>query len=75
MPFVRSHDRPVSIDEGSSVVWLPRETGVSLTTRNHQNKYKQVTMGDLIIGTNYLNPDTELIVVSLVCRRNPYSSP
>jgi hypothetical protein len=51
----------VSIDEGSREVWLPHETGVSLTTREHQDEYKQVTMADLMTETNYLNPDVELI--------------
>ena len=61
MPFVSFRDRPVSIDEGSREVWLPHETGVSLTTREHQDDYKQVTMADLMTQTNYLNPDVELI--------------
>jgi type IV secretory pathway ATPase VirB11/archaellum biosynthesis ATPase len=61
MPFVSFRDRPVSIDEGSREVWLPHETGVSLTTREHQDEYKQVTMADLMTETNYLNPDVELI--------------
>ncbi|WP_135364270.1 type II/IV secretion system ATPase subunit [Halosimplex halophilum] len=61
MPFVSFRDRPVSIDEGSREVWLPHETGVSLTTRDHQDDYKQVTMADLMTETNYLNPDVELI--------------
>jgi len=42
-------------------VWLPHETGVSLTTREHQDDYKEVTMADLMTQTNYLNPDVELI--------------
>ena len=61
MPFVSFRDRPVSIDEGSREVWLPHETGVSLTTREHQDEYKRVTMADLMTETNYLNPDVELI--------------
>jgi type IV secretory pathway ATPase VirB11/archaellum biosynthesis ATPase len=61
MPFIRYRDRPVSIDEGSREVWLPHETGVSLTTRDHQDDYKRVTMADLMTETNYLNPDVELI--------------
>ncbi|WP_459191969.1 type II/IV secretion system ATPase subunit [Halosimplex sp. J119] len=61
MPFISFRDRPVSIDEGSREVWLPHETGVSLTTREHQDEYKRVTMADLMTETNYLNPDVELI--------------
>jgi len=61
MPFISFRDRPVSIDEGSREVWMPHETGVSLTTRDHQDAYKQVTMADLMTETNYLNPDVELI--------------
>jgi type IV secretory pathway ATPase VirB11/archaellum biosynthesis ATPase len=61
MPFIAYRDRPVSIDEGSREVWLPHETGVSLTTRDHQDEYKRVTMADLMTETNYLNPDVELI--------------
>nr|WP_274324097.1 ATPase, T2SS/T4P/T4SS family [Halosimplex aquaticum] len=61
MPFISFRDRPVSIDEGSREVWLPHETGVSLTTRDHQDEYKRVTMTDLMTETNYLNPDVELI--------------
>jgi type IV secretory pathway ATPase VirB11/archaellum biosynthesis ATPase len=61
MPFIGYRDRPVSIDEGSREVWLPHETGVSLTTREHQDDYKRVSMADLMTETNYLNPDVELI--------------
>ena len=61
MPFIAYRDRPVSIDEGSREVWLPHETGVSLTTREHQDEYKRVSMADLMTETNYLNPDVELI--------------
>jgi len=61
VPFISYRDRPVSIDEGSREVWLPHETGVSLTTRDHQEEYKQVTMADLMTETNYLNPDVEFI--------------
>ncbi|MEF8851318.1 MAG: type II/IV secretion system ATPase subunit [Haloarculaceae archaeon] len=61
MPFIGYRDRPVSIDEGSREVWLPHETGVSLTTRDHQDEYKRVSMADLMTETNYLNPDVELI--------------
>ncbi|MFB6137037.1 MAG: type II/IV secretion system ATPase subunit [Halobacteriaceae archaeon] len=61
MPFVRYDDRPVSIDEGSREVRLPHETGVSLTTRDHESAYKRVTMADLMTETNYLNPDVEVI--------------
>jgi len=61
MPFIGYRDRPVSIDEGSREVWLPHETGVSLTTREHQDEYKRVSMADLMTETNYLNPDVELI--------------
>jgi type IV secretory pathway ATPase VirB11/archaellum biosynthesis ATPase len=61
MPFVSYGDRPVSIDEGSREVLLPHETGVSLTTREHQEEYKHVSMADLMTETNYLNPDVEVI--------------
>jgi len=61
MPFVPFDHRPVSIDEGSREVAMPHETGVSLTTRDHQTPYKRVTMADLMTETNYLNPDVELI--------------
>ncbi|MFQ3318456.1 MAG: type IV secretory pathway ATPase VirB11/archaellum biosynthesis ATPase [Natronomonas sp.] len=61
MPFVAYEDRPVSIDEGSREVLLPHETGVSLTTREHQDDYKDVSMADLMTEVNYLNPDTEVI--------------
>jgi type IV secretory pathway ATPase VirB11/archaellum biosynthesis ATPase len=43
MPFVPYDDRPVSIDEGSREVRLPHETGVSLTTRDHESEYKRVS--------------------------------
>jgi type IV secretory pathway ATPase VirB11/archaellum biosynthesis ATPase len=61
MPFVPFEDRPISIDEGSREVRLPHETGVSLTTRDHEHEYKRVTMADLMTETNYLNPDVEVI--------------
>ena len=61
MPFVGYEDRPVSIDEGSREVLLPHETGVSLTTREHQDEFKHVSMADLMTETNYLNPDVEVI--------------
>ena len=61
MPFVGYEDRPVSIDEGSREVYLPHETGVSLTTRDHQEAFKRVSMADLMTETNYLNPDVEVI--------------
>ncbi|SDM07658.1 Type IV secretory pathway ATPase VirB11/Archaellum biosynthesis ATPase [Halogranum gelatinilyticum] len=61
MPFIPYDDRPISIDEGSREVDLPHETGVSLTTRDHENEYKRVTMADLMTETNYLNPDVEVI--------------
>ncbi len=61
MPFVEFDDRPVSIDEGSREVLLPHETGVSLSTREHRDDYKNVTMADLMTETNYLNPDVEVI--------------
>jgi hypothetical protein len=61
MPFVPYSDRPVSIDEGSREVELPHETGVSLTTRDHESDYKRVTMADLMTECNYLNPDVEVI--------------
>jgi type IV secretory pathway ATPase VirB11/archaellum biosynthesis ATPase len=61
MPFIRYDDRPISIDEGSREVTVPHETGVSLTTRDHESEYKRVTMADLMTQTNYLNPDVEVI--------------
>jgi len=61
MPFIPFDDRPISIDEGSREVQLPHETGISLTTRDHENPYKAVTMADLMTETNYLNPDVEVI--------------
>ncbi|WP_435064634.1 type II/IV secretion system ATPase subunit [Halobaculum sp. EA56] len=60
-PFIPFDDRPVSIDEGSREVLLPHETGISLTTRDHENEFKRVTMADLMTETNYLNPDVEVI--------------
>ncbi|MFB6298322.1 MAG: type II/IV secretion system ATPase subunit [Salinirussus sp.] len=61
MPFIPFRDRPISIDEGSREVRLPHETGVSLTTRDHQSEHKRVTMADLMTECNYLNPDVEII--------------
>ncbi|PSP82312.1 secretion system protein [Halobacteriales archaeon QS_1_68_17] len=61
MPFVPYDDRPISIDEGSREVRMPHETGVSLTTRDHENEYKRVSMADLMTECNYLNPDVEVI--------------
>jgi type IV secretory pathway ATPase VirB11/archaellum biosynthesis ATPase len=61
MPFVPFSDRPVSIDEGSREVRLPHETGVSLSTRDHEDPHKRVRMADLMTEANYLNPDIELI--------------
>ncbi|WP_135852010.1 type II/IV secretion system ATPase subunit [Halorussus salinus] len=61
MPFIPYRDRPISIDEGSREVRLPHETGVSLTTRDHESDYKRVTMADLMTECNYLNPDVEVI--------------
>jgi type IV secretory pathway ATPase VirB11/archaellum biosynthesis ATPase len=61
MPFVPFDDRPISIDEGSREVRLPHETGVSLTTRDHEREYERVSMADLMTETNYLNPDVEVV--------------
>ncbi|MFC5277590.1 type II/IV secretion system ATPase subunit [Halorubrum rubrum] len=61
MPFIPFDDRPVSIDEGSREVQLPHETGVALTTRDHENAYKAVGMATLMTEANYLNPDVEVI--------------
>lgn len=61
MPFVKYDARPISIDEGSREVLLPHETGVSLTTREHRDEFKSVSMADLMTTTNYLNPDLEVI--------------
>ncbi|MFO8114858.1 MAG: type II/IV secretion system ATPase subunit [Halorubrum sp.] len=60
-PFIPFDDRPVSIDEGSREVRLPHETGVSLTTREHEESYKTVSMSELMTEANYLNPDVEVI--------------
>ncbi|PHQ39966.1 secretion system protein [Halorubrum persicum] len=60
-PFIPFDDRPVSIDEGSREVRLPHETGVSLTTRDHEDAYKAVSMSELMAEANYLNPDVEVI--------------
>jgi type IV secretory pathway ATPase VirB11/archaellum biosynthesis ATPase len=61
MPFIPFEDRPISIDEGSREVRLPHETGISLTTRDHADDHKRVTMADLMTECNYLNPDVEVI--------------
>ena len=61
MPFIPYDHRPISIDEGSREVYLPHETGVSLTTRDHEDEYKRVSMADLMTEANYLNPDVEVI--------------
>jgi len=61
MPFIPFSDRPISIDEGSREVRLPHETGVSLTTRDHESDHKRVSMADLMTQCNYLNPDVEVI--------------
>ncbi len=61
MPFIPFDDRPVSIDEGSREVELPHETGVALSTREHADEYKRVSMADLMTEANYLNPDVEVI--------------
>ena len=61
MPFIPYRDRPISIDEGSREVQIPHETGVSLTTREHERDHRRVTMADLMTQCNYLNPDVEVI--------------
>jgi type IV secretory pathway ATPase VirB11/archaellum biosynthesis ATPase len=61
MPFIPYDDRPVSIDEGSREVRLPHETGISLTTRDHESEFKRVSMADLMTEANFLNPDVEII--------------
>ncbi|QCP91529.1 type IV secretory pathway ATPase VirB11/archaellum biosynthesis ATPase [Haloarcula quadrata] len=61
MPFIPYRDRPISIDEGSREVRIPHETGVSLTTRDHERDHRRVTMADLMTQCNYLNPDIEVI--------------
>lgn len=58
MPFIPYRDRPISIDEGSREVRIPHETGVSLTTRDHERDHRRVTMADLMTQCNYLNPAT-----------------
>ncbi len=60
-PFIPFDDRPISVDEGSREVRIPHETGVSLTTRDHEDAYKAVTMSELMTEANYLNPDVEVI--------------
>ena len=55
-PFIPFDARPVSVDEGSREVRLPHETGVSLTTRDHEDAYKSVGMAELMTEANYLNP-------------------
>ncbi|GAA0548031.1 ATPase, T2SS/T4P/T4SS family [Halorubrum ejinorense] len=60
-PFIPFDARPVSVDEGSREVRLPHETGVSLTTRDHEDAYKSVGMAELMTEANYLNPDVEVI--------------
>ncbi|MFC7075625.1 type II/IV secretion system ATPase subunit [Haloarcula halophila] len=61
MPFIPYRDRPISMDEGSREVRIPHETGVSLTTRDHERDHRRVTMADLMTQCNYLNPDIEVI--------------
>ncbi|UVE51735.1 type II/IV secretion system ATPase subunit [Haloferax larsenii] len=61
MPFIPYDHRPISIDEGSREVHLPHETGISLTTRDHESEFKRVSMADLMTEANYLNPDVEVI--------------
>ena len=61
MPFIPYRDRPISIDEGSREVQIPHETGVSLSTREHERDHRRVTMADLMTQCNYLNPDVEVI--------------
>jgi len=48
MPFVDYDYRSVSIDEGFRGVLLPHETGVSLTTRKHQEECRSVSMASLV---------------------------
>jgi len=61
MPFIPYRDRPISIDEGSREVQIPHETGVSLTTREHERDHRRVTMADLMTQCNYLNYIIEYI--------------
>ena len=61
MPLIPADQRPITIDEGSQEVFLPHETGIALTTREHDIGSKQVTMADLMTEANYLNPDVEVI--------------
>ena len=61
MPFIPADQRPITIDEGSREVYLPHETGIALTTREHESRAKRVTMADLMTEANYLNPDVEVI--------------
>ncbi len=79
MPFVPYDQRPISIDEGSREVALPHETGVSLTTRDHEQAYKRVSMADLMTNANYLNPDVEVIaeifhntLVDIQCKQDHF---
>jgi type IV secretory pathway ATPase VirB11/archaellum biosynthesis ATPase len=61
MPFIPYRDRLISIDEGSREVFIPHETGVLLTTHEHERDHRRVTMADLMTECNYLNPDVEVI--------------
>jgi type IV secretory pathway ATPase VirB11/archaellum biosynthesis ATPase len=61
MPFIPADQRPITIDEGSREVFLPHETGIALTTREHESRSKRVTMAELMTEANYLNPDVEVI--------------
>ena len=40
---------------------IPHETGIALTTREHESRSKRVTMAELMTEANYLNPDVEVI--------------
>ncbi|WP_181693322.1 type II/IV secretion system ATPase subunit [Natronomonas sp. LN261] len=61
MPFIEYDARPISINEGSSEVSFPHETGVSLTTQTHPDEVKSVSIPDLMGEASYLNPDVEVL--------------
>jgi hypothetical protein len=61
-------------------VLLPHEMGVSLTTRERQNEYKNVSVAELMTEMNHLNPDIKAIAEKLAgvlrdVRRNVLDRP
>jgi len=57
LPFVPLGDRPITVDDGACELWVPHETGVSLTTRDREG----ASMADLATGCAHLNPDVVVI--------------